>query len=381
MRIGFDANILTREKSATAYYLAQLVRGLVKFNPRLEIVLFSGDKVCVDYDPYINFPQIKRVTLDLPRAARKNWPVKFLPRLLKEYGIEVFHSPNQDGAALFRPGCPTVVTVLGMGDWIMAGAFPNWWSKVWYQLRHLAWSRIAARTIALSETTKKDLMRFCRLSDESVTVTLPGAGADDLFALSRTEIDQILARYDLLGKNYVINASGLSDRRHNVNFVLEGFAQYIRHSDSDLRLVLTGSVNYTGAYALAMRKIEMLGIKDRVILTGFIPDRSFYALLRGARLAVVSSMYSGMSFALTECFLAGVPVIATDRGVFPEIAGEAAIMVDPYDPEGLSTTLRRLLENQVEYDLYVEKGVVRAKDFCWEKMARETLAVYQSLVK
>ncbi len=381
MRIGFDANVLTKEKSAGAYYLGQLVRGLVKFNPRLEVVLFSADKVCVDYDHYIHFPQVTRVTLDLPREARKGWPARYIPALLKEHKIDVFHLPCQDGSAVFRPGCPTVVTVMGMGDWIMSGSFAGWWEKRGYQFRHLAWSRIAARTITLSETTKSDLMRFCRVSAESIAVTLPGAGSDELFALTQEESEDVVGQYGLSGKDYVVNASGLSDKRHNLNFVLEGFAQYLRHAAEDVRLVVTGSVNYEGGHARAIRKMEILGIRDKVILTGFISDRSFYALLRNARAAIVSSMYSGMSFAMTESFAAGVPVIASDRGAFPEIAGEAAIMVDPYDPQSLAESLRRLLENQVEHDLYVEKGVTRVKEFSWEKMAQETLAVYQGIVK
>ncbi|MBF0387022.1 MAG: glycosyltransferase family 4 protein [Candidatus Omnitrophica bacterium] len=381
MRIGFDANVLTKEKSAGAYYLGQLVRGLVKCNPRLEIFLFSADKVCVDYDHYIHFPQVTRVTLDLPREARKGWPGKYIPALLKKHRIDVFHSPCQDGAALFHPGCPTVVTVMGLGDWIMAGSFPGWWEKKGYQFRHLAWSRLAARTITLSETTRRDLMRFCRVSGESIAVTFPGAGSDELFSLSQGEAEAVVGQYGLAGQDYIINASGLSDKRHNLNFVLEGFAQYLRHAAGDVKLVVTGSVNYEGAYARAVRKMEMLGIKDKVILTGFISDRSFYALLRNAGAAIVSSMYSGMSFALTECFAAGVPVIASDRGAFPEIAGEAAIMVDMYDIGSLAESLRRLLENQVEHDLYVEKGVTRVKEFSWERMAQETLAVYQGIVK
>ncbi|MEI6437669.1 MAG: glycosyltransferase family 1 protein [Candidatus Omnitrophota bacterium] len=379
MRIGFDANVLTKEKSAGAYYLAQLVRALALLNPRLEIFLFSADKVCVDYDHYIHFPSVTRVTLDLPREARKSWPARYIPGMLAAHKIDVFHSPCQDGAPLFRPGCPTVVTVMGMGDWIMAGSFTGWWEKKNYQFRHLAWSRLAARTITLSETTKNDLMRFCRVAADNIAVTLPGAGSDDLFSLSGAEVDRVVEQFGLAGKDYIVNTSGLSDRRHNLNFVLEGFAQYARRAATEVKLVVTGSVNYEGTYARAIRKMEILGIRDKVILTGFIPDRSFYALLRNARVAIVSSMYSGVSFALTESFAAGVPVIASGRGAFPELAGEAAIMVDPYDTESLAESLRRLLENQVEHDLYVEKGVSRAKEFSWEKMAQATLKVYQEI--
>ena len=174
----------------------------------------------------------------------------------------------------------------------------------------------------------------------------------------------------------MVNASGLSDRRHNLNFVLEGFAQYLRRSANDACLVVTGSINYEGAYERAVRKMEMLGIRDKVILTGFVSDKVFYALLRNARVAVISSMYSGMCFAMTESFVAGVPVIASDRGCFPEIAGEAAVMVDPYDTEALAIGLQRFLDNQVEHDLYVEKGVDRVKAFSWERMAEQSFNVY-----
>lgn len=379
MRIGFDANVLSKEKTAGAYYLAQLVRGLVKLNPRLELYLFSADKVCVDYDAYVNFSQVRRITLDLPREARKGWPGRYVPALLKEHRIQVFHQPCLDGASVFRPQCPTVVTVMGMGPWFLEGAFRSWIDRLRYRFNHVVWSRLAARTLTLSETTRNDLIRFCRVSQDMVVVTPPGAGSDELFSLSMDSADRITEKYGLLNKDYVINASGLSDKRHQLDFVLEGFARYCRQSEDDARLVVTGSINYEGAYDRAVRKMKMLGIRDRVVLTGFVSDTVFYALLRNARAMVISSMYPGISFAMTESFAAGVPVIASDCGCFPEVAGEAAAMVNLYDTEALAMSLQRLLGNAVEHDLYVEKGVKRVKAFSWERMAEQTFNVYLSV--
>ena len=84
---------------------------------------------------------------------------------------------------------------------------------------------------------------------------------------------------------------------------------------------------------------------------------------------------------MVEAFASGAAVIATDRGGVPEIAGEAAVMIDPYDPQGLAQALKRFLCHDVERELYVEKGYARIREFSWRRAAQETAAVYRSILK
>ncbi len=382
MRIGFDAKVMTEGKTAAAHYLSKLIEYLIRANPRIEIVLFSPDKILVDYEPYTHFPQVKRVVEHLSRDQRKKWPGQVLPRLLKEHGVDIFHAPIKKSLPLFRPPCKSVITLFDLAPWLIKGSIRGWLQNLRYSLRQYVWSRTADRIITVTETGKKDVARLCRIPAEKITVTPLGAGDDADFRFSADEEMQILRKYHLDQKMYVVSISGLDRSRRNPDYLLEAFAECHRHLPEDLYFVFTGE-NYrsAGHYQRTLRKMEILGIREKVVATGFVSDKVFQVILRNAMASVVTPFYTGMPLAVLDSFAHGVPVVASDRGAIPEIAGEAAILVDPYDPSAIACAIRRLIESPVEHGAYAEKSLGRAREFSWEKMAEETLRVYEEILK
>lgn len=380
MRIGFDAEVLTEGKTAPAHYLAKLIEHLAKIEPRLEIFLFAPDKICVDYEPYLRGTDAKRVVERLPKEQRMKWPGKVLPRLLKQYAIDVFHTPVKDSLPFFRPPCPTVITVFDIAPRGFRDALRGMVEQWRFKARYIAWSRMAKRILTVSETARKDVIKLCHIAPKQVTVTPLGAGDTTPDPISSEEETDILHKYHLEDKTFVVSVSGLDRRHRDPDFIIEAFAECHRRLSKDVYFVFTGN-NYRseGYYDRTLRKMEMHGIRDRVVATGFIPDKIFKAILANAVVSVVTPFHSGTSLAVLESFALGVPVIASDRGAVPEVAGEAAIMVDPYDAKAIADALSRLLENEAERGLYAEKGVIQAREFSWEKMARQTLAVYEEI--
>ena len=106
MRIAFDAVSLTRERSGVANYVTRLVRRLVDADPDLQVLLLAPDKICVEYDLFIRHPRIRRVVIDLPRAGRRKWASIYLPRLLKEHGVDLFHQPRRHGRGALSSALP-----------------------------------------------------------------------------------------------------------------------------------------------------------------------------------------------------------------------------------------------------------------------------------
>ncbi|NTV29921.1 MAG: glycosyltransferase family 4 protein [Candidatus Omnitrophica bacterium] len=381
MRIGFDARVLTGEKCGTANYLCRLVQQLVKLRPHIEVFLFAPEKICVDYEPFLNHPQVHRVVLELKKSRRKHWPAWYIPKLLKQNRIDVFHQPFNADGPVFLPPCPTVVTILDLIPWVVKGLFTSRFKELRYKVRNLLWTRIARKVVTISECSKKDIVRLCHISDKQVMAA--HLGADDIYEgpITPEEEREILDKYHLLDKRYVVNMSGLNQKRRHPDFILEGFAQFRRHVAADVYLVFTGSImKYEGFYERVLRKMDMLGIRGRVIMTGFIPDKALKVILSHAEISVVTSLYEGFCLPVTESFACGVPVIANGRGSIPEIAQDAAVLIDPYDPDGLSEALRKLWDDPEQRRALIEKGYERNKSFSWEKMAMETLAVYQSVV-
>jgi len=381
MRIGFDALSLTKERSGVANYLSRLVRRLVEADADLQVVLFAPDKICVDYDTSINHPRIRRVVLDLSREERRKWTLKYLPRLLKEHGVDLFHQPGGGDMEFFHPSCPTVLTMHDLGPWVL-NMFKNWRRGLRYKVRSFMWAQQACRIITGVEASRKDILRRCHLPARKVVVVPYGAEPVYEGEIPPENADDILRKYRLFGKRYVVNCSGLNAKRRNLDLVLDGFARFHREVPDDVVLVFTGFIaNSQGAFDRAQRRIGILGIRERVITTGFLAEKTLQVILENAEAVIVTSFYEGFPQSMVEAFAAGTAVIATDRGGIPEVAGEAAVIIDPYDPTGLAEALKRLLGNDVERELYVEKGYERIREFTWQRTAQATVAVYRSILK
>ncbi|MBF0331523.1 MAG: glycosyltransferase family 4 protein [Candidatus Omnitrophica bacterium] len=381
MRIGFDAASLTRERSGIANYLVRLVRRLVEIDGDLQVVLFAPDKICVDYDLFIHHPRVKRVIVDLPRAEQKKWVRKYLPKLLKEYDINLFHQPGGLDTSVFRPSCPCVVTAHDMAPWVL-NTFKDLRKAIRYKVRTTLWAHQAKRIVTGVDVSRNDIVRLCRVSADKVIVSPYGAERVYEGDITADEENDILRKYRLQGKRYVINCSGLNFKRRNLDLVLDGFARFQREVTGEVTLVFTGAIaNVQGAFDRAQRKMGMLGIRERVVTTGFMAEKSLQVLLNNAEAVIITSFCEGFPQSMVEAFASGTAVIATDRGGVPEVAGEAAVIIDPYDPQALSEALKRLTGNEVEKHLYAEKGHTRAQDFTWQRHAQDVIAVYRSLVK
>lgn len=382
MRIGFDAESLTEGKTAVSDYLSRLIEHLSKIDPKLEIYLFAPDKICIDYEPYLRNTNTKRVVKRLPYSQKHTWSGKVLPKLLRDYDIHLFHIPVKDSLPVFRPSCPTVITVFDIVPRGFKDALRNFWGRLKFKWRYIIWSRLAKRILTVSETAQKDVISFCRISPKQVIAISLGAGDLTVDSISPEEEKEILDKYNLRDKTFVVSVSGLDRRHRDVDFVIEAFADCHRRLSKDVVFVFTGN-NYRteGYYERTLRKLKMSGIDEKVIITGFVPDKVFRVLLANAEVSVVTPFYSGTSLAVLESFSLGVPVVASDCGAVPEIAADAAVMVDPYDSKAISDAVCRLIENPVERSLYADKGTQRAKYFSWEKMASETLDVYKNIIK
>ncbi|MGB9880037.1 MAG: glycosyltransferase family 4 protein, partial [Anaerolineae bacterium] len=121
-------------------------------------------------------------------------------------------------------------------------------------------------------------------------------------------------------------------------------------------------------------------IADRVVFTGYVPDEDLPALYSGADLFVFPSLYEGFGLPPLEAMACGTPVVCSKASSLPEVVGDAALMVDPYDVEALAEAMHRVLSDAVLREELRGKGLARAQQFTWEKAARETLAVYEEVL-
>jgi glycosyltransferase involved in cell wall biosynthesis len=220
-------------------------------------------------------------------------------------------------------------------------------------------ARLAARVIAVSELTKRDLVELYRIPEEKIVV-VPN-GVDPSF---RSDGPHPAGDYALV--------VGALQPRKEPEAAIEALALL---SNGDLRLVFAGPDR--GGRAGAERAAERTGLQGRVDFRGYVPQEELAALYRGAACLVFPSRYEGFGLPVLEAMASGTPVVATSAGALPEVAGDAAILVDERDPAALAGGIERALADR---DRLVHAGLERASLYSWTETARRTLAVYRELL-
>ncbi len=235
-------------------------------------------------------------------------------------------------------------------------------------------ARAAAHLIVDSLATKRDLVERYGTNSDKITVIHPGYDKET-FQPVRDEgaIEAIKAKYGI-ASDYILFVGTLQPRKNLVRLI-EAFASMQVGKYANLQLVIAGKKGWL--YQEIFRQVEEFGLEDRVVFTGYVPEGDLPVLMSGARLFVFPSLYEGFGLPVLEAMACGVPVACSNVSSLPEVAGDAAVLVDPLDVEGMAVAIERVLGDEDLRGELIERGFEQAKKFSWEKCARETLKVLE----
>ena len=295
----------------------------------------------------------------------------YLPRLLKRQGVNLLFSPCNIGPRFLS--VPLVITLFDL-HWLR---FPELFSplRLAYLRRALTWSaRKAEAVLTISENSKKDLINLLSVPEEKITVTY--VGLDPLFREipEKSELQELRRRYGL--KDRFILSVGQLHKRKNIPGLLQAYQRLAAHSPLNVQLVLAGG---EGDGAAEVREaVRQIG-RDRVVFTGCLPDEDLLRFYHAAECLVYPSFYEGFGLPVLEAMACGCPVITSNVSSLPEVAGEAALLIDPLRIETISTALVSLLTNPGLSQSLIRKGFEQARRFTWEAAARKTLDVFEKV--
>jgi glycosyltransferase involved in cell wall biosynthesis len=173
---------------------------------------------------------------------------------------------------------------------------------------------------------------------------------------------------------------GTLQPRKNLGRLLEAYAIVRKQAKRDETpcLVIAGRKGWL--YNQIFQHIVRLGLESKVIFPGYVPQDDLPALLSGARLFVFPSLYEGFGLPVLEAMACGTPVLCSNVSSLPEVAGEAALLVDPIDVKSMAETMNRLLQDEGLRTQLVKRGFQQVRRFSWERCARETLAVLEASI-
>jgi len=366
MRIGINILYLLPEIArGTGTYALALLQSLAEIDSSNHYFVFTnreGRSLSLSKQP--NFHHIVCPVPGKYRALRYAWEQLVLPLQLRHYNIDVLHSLGYVGPV--HSSSAHVLTIHDLNFLELKRNFPIL-KRVFFRLFSTASARTADRVLAVSEFSREQMITSLKLPPEKVEVVHSGPGLLDLADIA--DAREVKEQYSL-PEQYVA-AFGRRKPHKNLQRLVEGFAQIadvVPHT-----LVLIGDMPGN------MLQFSTPAIMNRVRRLGELPANHVLAVLQGADLFILPSLYEGFGLPVLEAQAVGVAVACSNAASLPEIAGEGALYFDPRSADSISSAILKSLSDQSLRDALVKKGHENLRRFSWEATARATLALYRSV--
>ncbi len=301
-----------------------------------------------------------------------------LARSIRSQG-DIVHLPNQHFAryAIFL-NRPFIVTVHDLARCCFNFDRETITEKILLNL-DIRYIKRASHIIAISQSTKSDLTKYLRIPETRISVIYNGVDHNIFKPYQSYDMRPHHIRLRTLRHKPYILYVGSERWRKNLGRLLEAFAQ-LKVDFPRLKLVKVGGPGRSEELRSdTMRRLSSLGITKDVIFIDYIHEVDLAYYYCSAALLVYPSLYEGFGLPPLEAMACGCPVVTTNTSSLPEVVGEAGIMVNPYDTRSLVQAMRRVLTDDKLRDNMVRKGLEHARQFSWEKAARQTMEVYQSV--
>lgn len=336
-------------------------------------------------------------------------PINF-PRLWTQIGlaaqtfidpIDILFVPSHTLPIIRRPGLKTVVTVHDLGAEFLPKMHQLKQRLYLKAMTHYQ-LKTATRIIAVSHATKKDLVEKIGLNPDKIDVVHEGIDIESFASVKRKAESGKLKKYHLINHNYFLFVGTIQPRKNlerviqaywNLKCQITNAKLQMKNKESDLlgigsignlklkipQLVLVGARGWLSEdiYKLPKR----LGIEEYVVFLGRVPDEDLPSLYNGALAFVYPSLFEGFGLPILEAMASGCPVITSSVSSMPEVAGKAALLVDPYSVDQIAKAMLTMLKDQKSRNQFIKLGQARVKQFSWANCAKSTLRILKEVGK
>lgn len=236
--------------------------------------------------------------------------------------------------------------------------------------------RAATHILADSQATKDDLITLYNTPPEKITVLLSGVETRFKPVTNPVSLMTMRTKYELGMRPYILSLGTVQPRKNYERLVQS--LGLLRDNGMDIDLVIVGGKGWLDGPLY--QTIAQLHLEDHVHITGFADEADLPALYTGAVCFALPSLYEGFGIPVLEAMACGTPVVTSNLSSLPEVAGDAALLIDPYNIEELTHALARLITEDALRQQLIERGFTRAAGFTWDRSAQHLLEVYQQLL-
>lgn len=379
MTIAIDIRVLgSGMKSGVEEYTENLLARLLPLDKNIKFKLFhSSVRNNLKKYEWMNLPNVEVFSFRLPNkllfSLARFFNRPYIDKLIG--GADVFFSPHFLLAPL-SSDCKRVTTFHDL-SYIRFREFFSWRRNFWhkFQMRSSSWPGLSDKVIAVSRSTKKDLLEKYDISSDKIKVIYSSV-SDLIFRPVEEDLALFRKKHGLPDK--FILFLGKLEPRKNIVGLIKAF-NFLKNSEGfeDLYLIIVGSPGWL--YKNIYQEVDSSSHKDKIIFKNYIKDedRKFYYSL--ASVFVYPSFFEGFGFPPLEAMACGTPVVVSFNSSLPEIVGTGAILVDPHNVVDISNAVKSILNDSNLKDKLVKRGLERVQDFTWQKCAKKTLEVINNI--
>lgn len=370
LRVGIDLTGIWRQPTGIFRYATEMAKHLLLLppsEPRLRYILFFAGEIHPDFVPLQHTFETVICPTRNELFCKQCWFPLMLPRL----HLDIIHYPAFPPPYVQWSGPRMIMTFYDTGPW----RYPETQTlhgRLYFRTLLTHGARTSNQIVTLSTHARSEIGHFLGTRYLAKISIAPGAVKTDFGkVVSDTYKQEVRARYQLPDAYFLTVAT--VEPRKNLPTLLKAYTQLKRQADQDYpALVIVGRKGWNCEDILHYMAV----LQNDVYFLGHIPDPDLIAVYQMAQSFVFPSLYEGFGLPILEAMMAGCPVVTAKSSSLPEVAGNAALLVDPYDPGEMTSAMQRVLQDEALRSRMITDGHVQASRFSWEYTARLNREIY-----
>lgn len=379
MKIAIDARALgIGKRTGVEEYELALLSALFKIDKENEYILFNNGffQKNNEFEQFGDNPNVKIVNLRIPNKIF-NSAITFLnyPKLDKLCGSpDVFFSPSWNFCKLSK-GIRKIITVHDLSFEISPDFF-SLKKRLWHKIVAVKKQALEAdKIIAVSNASKQDLLNIYGIASEKIEVIYPGINNSFFKDCDVKEKQEVRNKYHL-PENFILFI-GTIEPRKGIQNLIQSFNEFKKKDVSNIDLVISGVRGWS--YREILKTAAKSPYAKNIHFTGFVHDKDKPAFIQSSKIFIYPSFYEGFGFPPLEAMACKIPVIISHNPSLPEISGDGALMINPWNLDEFSWSIREVIADNLLRHALIKKGTECAQKYKWENAAQKTLEAIKSI--
>jgi glycosyltransferase involved in cell wall biosynthesis len=380
MRIGIEAQRLFRpHKHGMDRVALELILNLQVIDKENDYFIF----VKQDQDKSVIEPTANFKIVEIPGGSYPWWEQFKLPKVAKAYNCDLLHcTSNTAPYSRKTPLITTLHDIIYMEGSIIKLLLnkASLYQKFGNLYRRIIVAKVvknSSRLITVSNFEKQNISHFFKLKDKKIETIHNGVNQNFTIEMDPDHLYKVKTDYKL-PEDYLLHIAN-KDPRKNTRGVLIAFNDFLKKATVSYQLVLLG---YKEAdLKIILNEIDATHLRQHIILTGYVSDEDLPAIYYLSKLFLFPSLREGFGIPVIEAMACGVPVITSNTSSMPEVAGDAAHIIDPNKPKEICDGMIKITSDAKYRNELIQKGLLQSKKFSWNRMAFQVLEQYKQLYK